>query len=371
LTSKPEPLERLRAWSAQRQRLCQGGQSALAALESVVAVYTTHPTAPLALLARSPGLTAAEFIELERQRQVVRIMGMRGSGFLVPTATAHIIFAATCTSLEKLGPRLGYAGLDPETFSRLVPRVLECCATPLTPSELRACLPVPEDVYMVARILARLGKILRVNASNLRTDQLKYVATTAWLGQPFEPMDRGAALAWLGRAYLRAFGPARVADFAWWTGCTRRAATEALVQSPAVEHDGMLLLDEDVDAFERVEPLDPERIDVLPKWDSYTMGYAPDGRRRFVEDRFLNLAYTSVSGSPGATAGDGLPLLLRGGRAMATWSHRLAGKALEVAVVPFEELSTTPTSEATFARVATLLGAGSLTVRTERRDRAP
>jgi hypothetical protein len=222
---------------------------------------------------------------------------------------------------------------------------------------------------MVARILARQGQVLRVGAS-LRTDQLKWVATSAWLGRPFEEVDRAAALAWLGRAYLSAFGPARVADFAWWAGCTRRDATTALVRLRAVERDGLLLLEEDVDAFDNVEAIDPARVDVVPKWDSYTMGYAPDGRERFIDESFLKLAYTSVGGSPGATAGDGLPLVLRGGRAVATWSHRFSGDQLAVSVAPFSEDAKAPIDETAFSAAAALLGATSLSVKTEFRDPA-
>ena len=124
-------------------------------------------------------------------------------------------------------------------------------------------------------------------------------------GGPFEEIDRAEALAWLAHEYLRAFGPASVADLAWWSGATRREAAQALLHARTVERDGLLLLVEDVDAFEHIEPLEAERLDILPKWDSLTMGYAPDGRQRFIEDRYLSLAYTSVTGSrapPAATA---------------------------------------------------------------------
>jgi hypothetical protein len=95
------------------------------------------------------------------------------------------------------------------------------------------------------------------------------------------------------------------------------------------------------------------------------MGYAPDGRRRFVEDQFLTRVYTSVSGSPGATSGDGLPVILRGGRAVATWSHRFAGQKLGVTVAPFEGTRMAPIGEAAFDGVARLLGASAMTVRIE------
>src|SRR5207253_6528856 len=128
--------------------------------------------------------------------------------------------------------------LDLETYAGLVPRVLECCSTPLTPAELRGCANVDDNVYMVARVLARQGEILRVGAS-LRTDQLKYVATSAWLGRPFEQVEASEARAWLGREYLRAFGPARVVDFAWWAGLPRGSAVAALATVPTVKRDGL------------------------------------------------------------------------------------------------------------------------------------
>ena len=370
MTSRPSPLERLTAWSLRRQRLDCHAESPLQALHDVVAVYTTHPTAPLALLARSNGLDAASFRALEEQRHVVRIIAMRGSAFMVPTTTATTIFAATAMPEARLEATLRARGLDLETYRRLVPRVLECCATPLTPAQLKACLPLPEDVYMVARVLARQGQILRFNANSLRIDTLRYVATTAWLGKPFDELDRAAALRWLAREYLRAFGPARVPDFAWWSGCTRREATTALAHSETVERDGLLLLAEDAAAYDHVATLDPAHADVLPKWDSLTMGYAPDGRQRFIDDRFLSLAYTSVTGSPGATSGDGLPLILRGGRAIATWSHRFAGQRLEVTVAPFEHKRMAPIGEVAFEGVAKLLGASALNVTVVSRDPA-
>lgn len=73
------------------------------------------------------------------------------------------------------------------------------------------------------------------------------------------------------------------------------------------------------------EPFVADAIDLLPKWDPYTMGHAPEGRRRLVEDEKLCRAYTTGQAGYGATAGDGLPPVLRGGRAVATWLQRLAG----------------------------------------------
>jgi hypothetical protein len=66
------------------------------------------------------------------------------------------------------------------------------------------------------------------------------------------------------------------------------------------------------------------------------MGYAPDGRQRLLDDTHLSLAYTnSGTAGKGGTSGDGLPLLLRGGHAIASWSHRFEGNRTQVKVALF------------------------------------
>jgi hypothetical protein len=357
--------QRLRSWTYSRQRLGRTGDGPLEALADIIAVYSTHPSAPLTLLPRCASLTPDGFRSMEQQREVVRITAMRGSSFMVPTRSAAKILAVTRISPARLASRMQYGGLDPEAYDRLAPKVLECCAQPVTPGEIRRCAgstDPSQDVYFLARMLAREGRILRIGGS-LRTDQLKYVATQAWLGNPFEAVDPTSALEWLAGEYLRAFGPARVVDFAWWAGVPRRSAQAALGALETVELDGLLMLATDRDAFGAVEPLDSAAVAVLPKWDSYTMAYAPDGRQRLVDDAFLGRAYTSVEGSPGATAGDGLPLVLRSGRAVASWSHRFDGQRLSVTVDPFEPGHL---PDSAFDAVGQLLSASTIDVTTAR-----
>jgi hypothetical protein len=288
---------------------------------------------------------------------------MRQSIFLLPTDMASRVFAATRIPREKLAGRLKNLGLDEATYQRLTPVALEAAYTPVKPSELPVRAPGADNLYPVLRLLAREGLVLRVGAS-LRMDQLKYVATEAWLGKRLDEINPDEALTWLAGEYLRGLGPGRVADFAWWSGAGRRAAALALGRVPTVDIGGGLLLrEEDLDEFQRVEPVAPGEISILPKWDSYTMGHAPDGRQRLIDDQYLTRAFTSVAGSPGATAGDGLPLLLRGGRAVASWAHRFDGNRMSVTVSPFVEGDQLP--ESAFDAIGQLLSASSLEVTTE------
>jgi hypothetical protein len=357
VAKSPDLLERLRAWTYRRQLLGRAASDPTEALRSVVAVYSAHPMGPLALLARSRPFTAERFAEMEQRREALRLPGMRGSIFLLPADMAPRIFAATGQPLEKQERRLRYAGLDVAAYERLKPRILEHTREPTTPSELQAALGADASAVLAMRVMAREGLVLRVGSS-VRVDRLRYVATEAWLGHPLEEADPAESLAWLAGEYLRAYGPARVADFAWWSGAGRRAAAAALAGVSVVDVGGGLLLPaEEQAAFEGVEPLASDAVDVLPKWDPYTMGHAPDGRQRLVDDAHLPLSYTTAGTKVGATAGDGLPLLLRGGRAVAAWSHRFDGTRLRVEVAPFEPGALPPAIyDGAFDEVGKLLG---------------
>ncbi len=116
---------RLQAWSYLRQQLGQAASGAIEALRGVVAVYSSHPTAPLSLLSRSESFDGGRFSEMEHRREVLRIPAMRQSIFLVPAKTAPRIFAATGLPMEKHSRRLRYAGLDWDEYTRLKQTVLE------------------------------------------------------------------------------------------------------------------------------------------------------------------------------------------------------------------------------------------------------
>jgi hypothetical protein len=370
MTESHDLTVRLRAWSYRRQGLGRAAAEPEEALRDVVAVYSSHPTAPLALLCRCQALDANGFADLERRRAVVRLPAMRQSVFLLPTVTAPRIVAATRQPMERRAGALRYAGLDWDAYTRLKPRVLEIAREPVTAADLRAALERGDPALGEARLMTAVrtmtfeGLVLRLGTS-LRADSPRYVAADAWLGQPLVEADPEESLRWLAEAYLRGYGPARVEDFAWWSGVSRGRARAAFAGSGLVDVGGGLMLPADQEAaFSRVEPLDAEAIDLLPKWDAYTMGYAPDGRQRLVDDAHFGRAYsTAKTGGAGGTSGDGLPLVLRGGRAVASWSHRFQGDQMLVTVAPFPaETLASAACEGACAEVGRLLGASAVAV---------
>lgn len=365
MTAAPD-LEQLRAWSYRRQFLAQPADDAMDALHGVVAVYSSHPSAPLSLLARTRGFGAAWLGEAEARREVVRLSGPRGSIHLMPADTAPRIFASVRLPLEKFAGNLAYAKIERAEYDALKARMPEILREPMTPAEAQAAFGMGANLMTALRVMAYEGRVLRLGGS-LRTDVLRYVSTEAWLGHALEEPDAGESLRWLAMEYLRAFGPARIKDVAWWIGASQKHAAEALRDADTVDVGGGMLLPADQEAaFASAAPINTDAVALLPKWDAYTMGYAPDGRARFVADEHLPFAYSKAkTGGAGATSGDGNPLLLRGGRAVAAWSHKFAGDKLTVEVTPFEPGALASLSlDGLFDGVGRLLGAKSVAVKT-------
>ncbi len=323
-------------------------------------VYSSHPSAPLSLRARARSFDAGTFRRLDTERRALRLPAMRGSIHLLPRAYAHLAFRAVPEPPSGLRQRLKYFGIPEERYAGLREAVLAAATEPMTARELGRELreraghdgsPTP-----VLAGMAREGVLLRVGAEGLGSNALRYVAARNWLGGDLSHADADGALAWLAGEYLRAFGPARPEDFRWWAGVPKGRAEAALCTVETVEPEtGYLLRAEDREAFAVAEAPDPHAVDVLPKWDCYTMGYAPDGRGRFVHPEAQNRVYTP--------AGDGLGVVLVGGTAAGAWEARSSGRVMEVRLGMFERPGARLKGaiEDEFEEVAASLGARGLT----------
>ena len=271
---------------------------------------------------------------------------MRGSIHLLPRETAHLPFRALKSPPSVEESRMRYFKLTRERYEELREKTLPHADEPRTAAELKKLVGAGDEFRYVLGAMGREGLLVRVGAEGLRSNALRYMRP--------KPRIRAAkadeALAWLAAEYLRAYGPARREDFAWWSGADRRRADAALASVDTVDlDDGLLLRRADRKAFERAPK--PRGIDVLPKWDMLTMGYPRDGRARFAADDVLDRCYDF--------RGDGMGLVLADGRAVAAWSARFAGKRMEVDVDWFD--GPVKAARAAFEEVGELLGASSVT----------
>jgi hypothetical protein len=320
---------------------------------------------------------------LYEERSLVRILGMRRTLFVVPTELVPIVHAA-CTRAIAVTQRRRYAKLLTEggitddgeawldrvgdaTLAALEARG-EAFGAELSADvpELRSRLSHGEGkkwagtTSMTTWVLTLLAADERIVRGRPRgswiSSQYSWAPATRWQPDGEVPLDTAAAQAELAQRWLAAFGPATLADLAWWTGWTKTATRAALAAVGAVEVDidggTAFVLPDDLEPAPPPEPW----VALLPALDPTAMGwkdrafYGGDDKRLY--DRSGNVA----------------PTVWSDGRIVGCWAHRADG---EVAVRLLAEVGRDTASAIDDAarRLGAWLGSTRVTVRS--RFRAP
>ena len=347
-------------FSFRRQRLDGSATSALEAIRAVVGVYSANPSGPLSIRVRAPSANREAVLACDTGRTTVRMRAVRTSAFVLPRETAALVRVATAVPIDRFAWMLRAAHVSPDAFDDTRRAVLAAASEPSTAQELRSRLDIDRlEIGPLVSMLSLRGDLVSVGSGSLTSNASRYLSRDAWLAGEIEPDDPepDAARAWLARAYLRAFGPARVADFAWWSGLSGRLAAEAVSAHETVDvGGGLLLAAEDVAAFEATGPL-AIGVTLVPKWDAWTMGYPIDGRSRFIDREVHDRVFDGD--------GNGLGIVLADGRAIGAWTHRAAGSAMAVDVDLFEpaSLRVREALEVRLGELAEFLGYGRVTLR--------
>ncbi|EAY24154.1 DNA glycosylase AlkZ-like family protein [Microscilla marina] len=353
--------QKLSQWSYQRQGLLRPDRSLIEALHKVVAVYSAHPSGPLSLWARVAHFDKQEFINLDQHQLAVRLPAMRLSNHQMPAATAPYLIAATlpAKSSNAWAKRYAQRGLADADYQQWKLEILKLTTAPQTAKKLKSQITFDADqLKFVLNRLSYEGDLLRIGSQSLRSNIIAYVATTHWMNWSEDHLTRltqTAGLQWLAKAYFSAFAPARVKDFQWWAGINAGQAQTAIKTLDAIQlPNDYLILAEDAQTFEHFEPtlFAQNTVAVLPQWDSYLMGYAPDGRARLVADEHLAKVY----GKLGATGGNALGTLLVNGEVKGIWKHKFKGTQVQFESQFFDK----PTAQVTQAVHAQLNEIGAL-----------
>nr|WP_208407903.1 winged helix DNA-binding domain-containing protein [Amycolatopsis granulosa] len=273
--------------------------------ESLVALHATDPaTVHLSVLARCAAGTADVERALYDDRTLVRMLGMRRTMFVVPAALVPVVQAACADDIAarertRLVQHLATAGLDGRDLDAWLADVEEGAHAALRAREpafaqqiadgeprlrteivMAAGKPYESRGYLTNRVLfllAAAGRIVRgrPRGSWLST-QYAWSTVETWL-PGLEPVDAGTARAELARRWLRAFGPAPVADLKWWTGWSAGQVKKTLTAIGPVEVDldggpGIALPGDD----EPVPEPEPSAA-LLPALDPTPMGWQERG----------------------------------------------------------------------------------------------
>lgn len=314
--------------------------------DGIVALHATNPSSVfLSAVARmhQPTVTEVEHA-LYDDRSLVRMLGMRRTVFVVSTELAPVVQAA-CTDdvavreRRRLVRQLAENGHpepvpDPEAWLAKVAedteRALRARGSATTqqladdvPALRQKLLLSPGKKYesvsnvasRVVALLAAEGRIVRGRPrGSWLSSQYTWEPSDSWLGD-LKRWSADAARVELARRWLRAFGPARVADLKWWTGWTMAQTRKALAEVGPVEVEldcgpGIVLPD-DLEPVPQPEPW----VALLPELDPTVMGWH---ERAFYLGEHRDVVFDS--------AGNACPTVWADGRIVGIWGQRPDGE---------------------------------------------
>jgi hypothetical protein len=160
-------------------------------------------------------------------------------------------------------------------------------------------------------------------------NQATFIRTEHWLPAQSK-VDAVQAQKELFRKYLRSYGPATLHDFAHWSliSMAEVRALRPLLDSEIAEHNGLLLLREDLKTLQSAS-LELNSVHLLPYFDVYLLAH------RFKE-HFLKLQfYKRVYRNQGWIS----PVVLINGEIAGVWTYKFSRKSVEIEVELFARIS--------------------------------
>ncbi len=321
----------------------------------LVALHATDPaTVYLSVMARMAGpVTPGEIEEsLYERRDLIRMLAMRRTVFVVPAESVAVVQASTTDRVAKdqrarllKHLRDGTTIAEPESWladvERSVLRQLAQKGGTATATDLSAAEPRLKTTLVMAAgkpyqatqtvtsrvllVLAAQGKIVRGRPiGSWLSQQYRWVMAEHWLRDEADTIGEAAARTELARQWLATFGPAPLTDLKWWTGWTMTQVRQATGALGVVEVDlgsgvGIALPD---DLGRTADPGDWAAL--LPALDSTVMGW-PD------RSWFLG----SHAGSLFDTNGNAGPTIWLNGQVVGGWAQRADG---EIAIRLLEDV---------------------------------
>lgn len=311
----------------------------------LVVLHATDPaTVYLSLAARSSDLSPADITTaLYDERTLIRMLGMRRTMFVVPDGLVAVVQRS---SSDQVAARLRRALVEhlsatmhsPDAWLADVERSAHAIlvdtggatAMALSTAEprLRTKLTyAPDKSYggpatittRVLGLMAADGLIARGRTKGGWTGaQYEWAPIEAWFPDGIPSLDPATARGRLVQAWLARFGPATIADVAWWTGWNGRDTKAALAAAGAVEVDldgvpGVALVP-DLEPGPVPEPW----IALLPALDPTPMGWI--GRDWYLPPEFKPLLFDRT-GNIG-------PTIWCDGRVVGGWAQRSSGEVV-------------------------------------------
>jgi hypothetical protein len=298
------------------------------AIERLVGLQAQSPNAPyLGLWSRLEAFRPEDLALLITSRRAVRIAVMR--------STIHLVTARDCRALRPLHQEVirrslngnhgrALEGLDMDALAAAGRALVE--ERPRTHIELGSHLQSrwpdrdPTALGIAVRALVPLVQVPPRGVWG-RSGPAAHTSAEAWLGRP---LLRNPSLDEIVRRYLRAFGPASVADVQTWSGLAGlRAVLKRLRPRLRTFTDerGRELFDVPDGPLPEVDTPAPPRF--LPEYDNALLSHSD--RTRIIADEHRNRIFTKGG-------------FLVDGFARGTWSIKRERGTAALVIDPFDRL---------------------------------
>jgi hypothetical protein len=298
-------------------------------------------TALLSLWARVEGFTLERLhAALYGRPRLVKVWCMRWRLHLVPVAEFAVYLYGVMRA-RRAARRRWLARekrtLAPDQERRIQRQILDALAErPLTRKELHRAVPALRSVRSAAwgldvGDLVYQGLVVHAEPHGA---EVRFARVDRWLPKMrLGSLDENQARQRLLRRYLAAYGPASVADFAYWTGLTVAevrpafaALGDELAEVSIVGLKGNFWVHRaDVRALRETDATAPTPVRLLPSFDPLLLGHKD--KTRFVDEARRSLVFRK--------AGWLSPVVLVDGRVNGTWRYERRGKRLAVKLAPW------------------------------------
>jgi hypothetical protein len=290
--------------------------------------------AQLQLWARNHAITPATVNDaLWKTRSLVKTSLMRQTLHLVPADEFPLYIAAHKSARAKavlsIMARCKITRDEADALSALIleelkagpaPRAaITAAVRPKVSKRLRVWM---DKVWSIVRLPVIEGQVCYGPGEG---NQATFIRTEHWLPAQTK-VDAVQAQKELFRKYLRTYGPATLNDFAHWSliSMAEVRALRPLLDSEIAEHNGLLLLREDMKALQSAST-ELDSVHLLPYFDVYLLAH------RFKEHFLKPQFYKRVYRNQGWIS----PVVLINGEIAGVWSYKLSRKTVEVEIELF------------------------------------
>jgi hypothetical protein len=341
----PFSAEQIHAFRLRRHHLLdQSGKDLVTICRDVCGVQAQiMSAAQLQLWARNHAITPAMVNDaLWKTRSLVKTSLMRQTLHLVPADEFPLYIAAHKNARAKavlsIMARCKITRDEADALSALIleqlkagpaPRAaITAAVRPKVSKRLRAWM---DKVWSIVRLPVIEGLVCYGPGEG---NQATFIRTEHWLPAQSSvdaaKIDAVQAQKELFRKYLRAYGPATLHDFAHWSliSMAEVRALRPLMDSEIAEHNGLLLLREDMKVLQAAS-FSHGSVHLLPYFDVYLLAH------RFKE-HFLKLQfYKRVYRNQGWIS----PVVLINGEIAGVWTYKFSRKSVEIEVELFARIS--------------------------------